>query len=801
MKQILLVVVGCFSSVIIKAQNISFDSLQYWKGDITHFVWNSNVLELDRNIGGVSGVYCPTNWKEGVELYLTLNLNFSPSANNQFELLLSHDSLFKDPNLVALKIGETGTNDGVDILVGNVLQFSNSIRDWGKGGIGSISIKQIEDSLVFWEANNTRRLCALHFTDFPKFIGLKCKYTKSNADKYKFENLFFGIIPIDTIAPVITGTKIISEDRVEICFSETINNNQLKCTPVPVKLEFKDSSIVIFYNKIDEDFSIIVSDSIQDIAGNITMLDTSFFINYFDKYDLIISEIMADPDFNLTTITDEYVELYNRSNSPLPITGVELWVDGVIEFLPDTILESNTYWVIYPKKALLNSGSEIKVVFNSRVIHQVKPNLDWYKDDYKKEGGFSLEMIDFTKPCLNGLNWIASDSFDGGSPGAINSALGLLNEAPDFLFEYIFPLNDTTLEVVFNYDLETRPTVSSISLHDLKIHKVIRDNNSLKVITDQMKQDAVYNFKITEPLYSCWDYSIIDSVSTKYALASAPEANDIVFNEILFNPDFSGSDFIEIINTSNRFFNLKKLQFASLDEGSNITDIHLLSAENKLIAPSEIIAFTKDVEWISSIYDKHGKILLTDLPACNNDEDDILLINEQGNIIDKLSYNDNWHYSALNSNENVSLEKLDPTTDNNSRNWFSASSTSGYGTPGLVNSNFGNELDTRSVISIDNEVITPNNDGQGDFLCININLKETGWSGSVEVIDGAGITIHTVTKNYLFGASNKMYWNCESSVKSVVKAGIYVLFFQIIHLESGDKFNKKITFYINRKTL
>ncbi len=801
MKQNLLVIVGCFFSVIMAAQNISFDSLQYWKGDITHFFWNSNVVKLDQNISGISLIYCPTSWDEDIEFNLTINLNFSPSANNQFELLLSNDSLFKDSNLVALKVGEAGPNDGLDILVRSVLKFRNSNRGWGKGGTESVSIKYLQDSLMFFEGHNKRKLGAVHFMDFPKFIGLRCKYTKSNADKYKFDNLFFGVIAADTVAPVIIETKNISATSVEVCFSEAINNIQLSCVPVPVKLEFKDSSIILCYNNFNEDFTIKITDSIKDMEGNIVALDTSIFINYFNKYDLIISEIMANPDLNLTMISDEYVELYNRSDSLLPVSGVELWIDGAVEVLLDTILKPNTYWVIFPKKALLNSGSEIKIVFNSRVIHQVKPNLDWYKDAYKNKGGFSLEMIDFTKPCLNELNWTASESFEGGSPGFINTVQGSLNEEPEFLFEQVFPLNDTMLEVVFNFNLETTPTINSILLNDLSVHEVRRKENTLLLITDQMKQGSVYNFKMIEPLYSCWDNGIVDSVFSSYGLPCSPEVYDIVFNEILVNPDFSGSDFIEIVNTSDHFFNLRKLQLASFDKNRNIADVHLLSTGNRLIAPSEIIAFTEDLDWIVNEYDDYGKVLHTDLPACNNDEDDILLMDLQGNIIDELSYSENWHYSALNSNENVSLEKIDPSKGNNDRNWFSASSSSGYGTPGLVNSNLGYKFDTECLISIDNDIITPNNDGQSDFLGINFNLNKIGWTGSVEVINPEGIGIYTLARNYLFGQSDKMYWNCELPGKSSVKAGIYVLFFQMIHLETGDDFNKKIIFYVNKKIL
>ena len=53
--------------------------------------------------------------------------------------------------------------------------------------------------------------------------------------------------------------------------------------------------------------------------------------------------------------------------------------------------------------------------------------------------------------------------------------------------------------------------------------------------------------------------------------------------------------------------------------------------------------------------------------------------------------------------------------------------------------------------------------------------------------------------NFLFGPSDKISWNCELSEKSLLDAGIYVLFIKMFHSDTGEKINKKLTFYINRE--
>ena len=119
------------------------------------------------------------------------------------------------------------------------------------------------------------------------------------------------------------------------------------------------------------------------------------------------------------------------------------------------------------------------------------------------------------------------------------------------------------------------------------------------------------------------------------------------------------------------------MRFGSLDEKGNIVDVQFLSKQDRLVYPFEIIAFTEDLAWLKQQFYNSGNVIISKLPSCNNVEDNILLISTQGNIIDSLSYSDTWHYSELNTTENISLERICPNKNNVSTNWFSASSNSG----------------------------------------------------------------------------------------------------------------------------
>ncbi len=803
MKSTLLIISACFFTLISNGQNVDFDSLQHWKGDVLDFDWKQNEISLNQNSSGSSLIYFEANWKEDAVFNCNVSLPFSPSNNNSFELLISTDSLFATPHLISFKVGESGTSDGFDIFKDNVLKLYNYDRNWGNGGSGTISISYKNDSLVFFEKfsqDTIRRLGALYSPISLNYIGLNCKYTKSNATKFNFNDLYFGVEPVDSIPPFITSLEVNSKNEIVLCFNERIKNNRLDFNPTPSSVVLLDSSIVLNYSD-SRDFTLNIIDSIHDVDGNTLMIDTFIFINYLNQYDLIITEVMAAPDASINLLSDEYVELYNRSGQILPMRSIVLWVDGVSEILPDTVLTQNEYLVIYPKKALLNSGSEIKIISNNQSIHQVDYNLDWYKDAYKQSGGWSLEMIDVTKPCLKINNWEASGNFDGGTPGVINSVNGILEKDIVFELDHVFPINDTTLQITFNYEIQNETVLDSIIIDNLSVYQLLYESNEITVSTDHMKVDSIYNLRINQTINSCWDDGIFDGASFKFSLPTISKKNDLIINEILFDPDVSGSDFIEILNNSSNYYNLSKLQFGSLDENGKITDVHFLSKEDKLISPSETVAFTEDLDWVKQQFNESGRINYANLPSCNNSDDVVLLISTQGIIIDSLSYSDTWHYSELNSTENISLERISPNLSNNSTNWFSASSSSGYGTPGLPNSTMGKVIEEHENVFIEHNVITPNNDGVNDFLRIHINMKEIGWIGSIQVINSLGIVIHTLAPNMLFGASDRLIWDCSLITKSTITAGIYVLFIQMIHPESERKINKKITFYINREVL
>ena len=84
------------------------------------------------------------------------------------------------------------------------------------------------------------------------------------------------------------------------------------------------------------------------------------------------------------------------------------------------------------------------------LIHGVEYSSDWYRDDLKSKGGWSLEMIDTSFPFYYQGNWIASESKKGGTPGSVNS---VSESNPDISFygiQNVFPDDSATIHIRFS---------------------------------------------------------------------------------------------------------------------------------------------------------------------------------------------------------------------------------------------------------------------------------------------------------------------------------------------------------------
>lgn len=514
--------------------------------------------------------------------------------------------------------------------------------------------------------------------------------------------------------------------------------------------------------------------------GNLT------FSQSINAYDLLITEIMSDPSPVVGLSEDEFIEIYNNSSTPINLSKTTIQIGSRL-FIPDSfLLEPDSFNVFWDDNipTLKNNGDSLKILHENKVIHRIDYTPSMHDSDFKRNGGWSIELIDFKKPCLINGNWNSSINSSGGSPGKPNDTEKELT-APQLELNSYCPKNDSQLSVVFTVPIESLETIYE---YKLQYNKAIID-------IPKLDSGSIDSILITYA-GTCYE-APFQEINLKYGLPLNPDSGNIVINEILFNPDENGHDFIEVFNASDKPLDLSKLSFCKRNENNLLESPFKLSQSPFLLLPNEYCVVCPDKKWLSNTFPKAINIIESSIPSMNNDAGKVVLLTHSAKIIDEVNYIENWHYSELTNNENVSLEKLNPTSLNISSNWSSASSSENYASPGYENSNFIALETTTNYFEIANSIITPNADGYKDQLIIHYSLPNVHWTAKINVINYFGTTIHTIGGNMLLGKNGTIHWGGILQDKTIINPGIYALEIHAYNLKTQEKTQEKRTFYVN----
>ncbi len=269
-----------------------------------------------------------------------------------------------------------------------------------------------------------------------------------------------------------------------------------------------------------------------------------------------------------------------------------------------------------------------------------------------------------------------------------------------------------------------------------------------------------------------------------FGLTEPPEKGDIQFNELLFNPWPGDPDYIEFYNVSGRYIDASRLQIVSVSEVTGEKSSLLpLSDESRCLLPESYYAVTIVKDKITERYfssDPDNIFEIASLPSMPDDKGHLILYNAELQVVDEVKYTEDMHYSLLSSFEGVALEKITPSlVSYEPDSWHSASESMGWGTPGMPNSVF-TEMEARSdQVSLSSSKITPDNDGNEDFLLITLNLKGNGNVISATVFDETGILVKKIVTNMLAGSAATLTWDGTSADGTIVNTGIYIIFISL----------------------
>jgi Lamin Tail Domain/Bacterial Ig-like domain len=665
------------------------------------------------------------------------------------------------------------------------------------------------------------------------YFGVFCNYTSTRSDKFYFDDFnVTGMPEADTLAPTLISATLKSSTELSLTFSENIDIETAQITNnysvdhvigVPSKASVENNTVILSFDvpfSSDVSYSIIIS-GIKDLAGNL-IGETNrkfFYVTPTPPLvkDIIFTEIFADPSPKIGLPEFEFIELFNRGKHPQQLEGWQIMDASSTLKLPSIALAPGEYLILSSSSRefsdygvawgnagfpSLNNSGDLLVLrdVNNQMVDSLQYTDDWYRDNDRKNGGWSLELIDPENLCSADNNWTTSEDPSGGTPGKKNSVFA---NKPDLKGPRLisgFPSTPSTVTLTFNETLDAFvPGISSFAVEpNIGIHKVAFTDRSLTKVNLSFVHDLEPGILYSVLVTSVSDCSgnLIDADFNKIAIALPvpAEPQDIVVNEILFNPKPTGVDFLELVNKSQKFINLKNWSIGNMSEDL-VSSLEPIIHADFLFKPGAYIVLTEDVDAVKGQYPalpEENVIVVNKLPAFNDDEGSVVILDDRQSVIDHFHYSDDLHSVFINDEEGVSLERIAldrPSNDN--QNWKSASSMAGFATPGYANSNAINE---RSVLNesiiIEPEVFIPIV-GNPDFALIRYRFDKGGYVANVKIFDNQGHVIKRLANNEVLGTEGEFRWDGDRDNGNPARTGYYMVWFEVFDNTGEVKATRK----------
>lgn len=546
------------------------------------------------------------------------------------------------------------------------------------------------------------------------------------------------------------------------------------------------------------------------------------------RFAVLINEIMADPSPVIGLPASEYIELTNCSTESIELKGWKI-TDGSSTAIINTgfRLAPNQFVLLCPPSAqqlfppdipliglsnfpsLNNDADQISLYSaNGELIHSISYSVNWHENPIKAEGGWSLELIDVRNPCGGAGNWASSRAAIGGSPGSQNSVaksnpdrqapalLRTYSPAPDELVAvFDEPLDSFSAANPTRYQLNPGRIIPSVAIPQAPAFKTVwlKWNIALPIHTQLQLQVG----QVTD----CAGNELGMRNLAKAGRAVPALPGDLIINELLFNPKPGSEDYVELYNRSPRIIDLRQIRLANRNSAGAIDRLVNLSTGSWYLFPGEYLALHPNPSRLNVEYPLKAPEQVLALPALPNLPDDkgnLTVLNEQGDVLDELDYQQQWHFTLLATREGVALERINynrPTQD--PQNWSSAASVAGYGTPGYANSQLYLGQGFNSRIDVAPKLFSPNLDGVDDLTHIRYQLPEPGYLANLVIYNAGGIAVRNLFRNARLGLEGAFSWDGTNDARQLLPPGIYIIVVELFNI-SGQVRRYKIAVTLAR---
>lgn len=517
-------------------------------------------------------------------------------------------------------------------------------------------------------------------------------------------------------------------------------------------------------------------------------------------YELIITEIMADPNPTVSLPNAEYVELYNTSGRPISLNSVQFSDQNQTVELSNDWLLPGEYIIVCDEEHLSEMASFGRVMalrsfpnLNAKKdhlrltdqwgnsIHEVAYQKSWYNDAYKQEGGWSLEMVDVDYPCRDSDNWTASKHPDGGSPGKENAARASNpDQVPPVLQMAVYTGAD---QVRLYFDEKIGEKLSAqfeVKLEGLTLEKPYRHSDFRSVVVE-VPPSLELNFPMEIEVTHAADCSgnvALEAQTVPLIIPQKHQFGNVLISELLFQPRSGGVEFVEIYNNSDHYIDMQNWKLALQRQPEE--EMFTITGDVLILPPHSYLALTSSSKTLVADYpaaaDSH--VFTTEafpnLPAAG---DTLMLIDSHEALMQTVPYHPDWHHPLLKDPKGVSLERISWTmSEGDFQAWESAASTVGFATPGYQNSQRMPLSGTQQTkLAAEPPIFFPDQSGIQDFTRITLSSLQVGSMLNLKIFDIQGRLVRELVQNQTFAEENEFIWDGTDQLRRRARDGQYII--------------------------
>ena len=259
------------------------------------------------------------------------------------------------------------------------------------------------------------------------------------------------------------------------------------------------------------------------------------------------------------------------------------------------------------------------------------------------------------------------------------------------------------------------------------------------------------------------------------AAVAAAQQGPLLISELLYQPRSGEAEYVELYNASGSPADLANYHIVRVLHDTLSTHYPLPS---HIVPPHGYVALSKDIASVTANYHvpTTGTLVECNLPTYPNDGGSVVLATADSHVVDRLDYTPSMHSRLLRNKAGVSLERRRfdrPTAE--ASNWFSASSTCGYGTPGYANSQSSEWLVEENAFEFSSTLVSPDGDGYQDELVISYRLDEGDLAARIDIHDARGMPVRRLLNNALLGTHGSLVWDGLGSDGTRLPEGQYII--------------------------